>query len=205
MSIRSALALLTCLTLCACPGTDKDGDSSTGGTTDASATEPTGGDVNPACACIDPEMFGAASYTCPAPLCGVVSLKCDTEAGGSDPLCGTGTVVDFDEAALDCALDQLIAGTPGRVEWHALSEGSGSSAFDGAFLSIADGLTRSYGGFDANSQESAAGFVTLKDAAYFKGCKAETEVAARYNCFRAWSDGEPAAECDAADELSEQF
>ncbi len=205
MSMRHVFALVTCLTFTACPG-DKGDESSTDtiGTTDAGQTEPTtGGDADPACACIDPEQSGAASYVCPEPTCGVVSLKCDVEEG-MDPLCD-GTVVSFDEAALNCALDQLINRTPGRVEYHTLSDGNGSSSYSGAFISVSDGLTRSYGGYDANSNESAAGFVKLKDPAYFQGCKAEADLAARFSCFTAWSDDEPTAQCDAAEELSEQF
>ena len=81
MSSRSALALLACLFFTACSdgeeeeGTDTD-DSSTG----AGDSEPTGGD--PACACIDPEMPGFASYICAGPPCGAVTLVCnDMEAG----------------------------------------------------------------------------------------------------------------------------
>lgn len=152
-----------------------------------------------------PRSSGAASYICGEAACGVVGMKCDVEAEGSDPLCGTGKLISFDEAALNCALDQLIAGTPGLVEYHELSEGFGSSSFAGGFIVVGDGLTRRFNGYDANYNETAAGFVALKDAAYFKSCKAEVELSARYACFKAWSDAEPGAACDDTQELSEQF
>lgn len=112
--------------------------------------------------------------------------------------------MSFDEAALDCALDQLIAGKPGLVAYHELSEGFGGSSFAGGFVVVGDGLTRRFSGSDAHLNETAAGFVALKDAAYFTSCKAEAEVSARYACFRAWSDDEPSAACDEQEE-SEAF
>ncbi|WAS97301.1 hypothetical protein [Nannocystis punicea] len=36
----------------------------------------------------------------------------------------------------------------------------------------------------------------LKDAAYFAACLAEDDPAARFTCFRAWSDEQRAAQCD---------
>lgn len=194
MSPRSALLILGCLIFTACPDAEKGSD--TGASTgDSGDTEPTSGG-DPACACIDPAEEGSFSYVCAPAPCGTVSLKCD-DMEGTDALCnGFGTVVMFDEAALDCSLDQLIARTPGIVEYHSLTEG-GSSSYGGAFVDVTTGLARHYGGADLGSSESAAGFVTLKDPAYFEGCKAETDVAARFDCFVRWAvEDEPTAQCD---------
>jgi hypothetical protein len=188
----------------ACPG-DKGADGSSGGDSTAGTTEadPTES-ASPGCACVDPEQFGSASYICEIGPCDSVDVVCSSEAAGSDPVCGSSALVSLDEEALNCALDQLIARTPGTISTGENDTTSSSSAF----IEVSDAakvLTRRSSLVDLGGQQSAAGFVTLKDPAYFMGCKAETDVQARYICFREWSDEEPAADCDEPEELSNQY
>ena len=201
MSPRGAFVILACLLFTGCPGDDGEDTDTDDSTAEAGDTEPTSGG-DPACACIDPEEEGAFSYICAEPACGSVDLKCD-DSEWDDPLCGGfGTVLMFDEQALDCSLDMLIARTPGVVKYHSLTQGI-SSGYGGGFLEVTTGLSRRYGGADLGFSESAAGFVTVKDPAYFEGCKAETDVAKKLACFRDWAlEAEPTAQCDEPMELS---
>lgn len=207
LSLNRILALTLVTTALAACGDPQPGDeadtSSTTTDTDAASTGPTTGAVDPACACIDPAQFGRASYTCAPGPCDSVAVECDAEGSPSDTVCGSGTVVSLDEVALNCALDQLIAGTPGLIE-YSISDYISSG---GAFVAIGPGgdLMRSYGVYDLGGSEGAVGPVSLKDAAYFTACKAEPDVQARFLCFIRWTDDEPAATCDDASELSSEF
>jgi len=205
MSARGALVLLACLLLTGCPDGEKaDGTDTDDSTAEAGDSEPTTGD--PACACIDAANEDFFSYVCEPPPCGTVALKCGDSYENLDPLCNNNAeVVSFDEAALDCSLDRLIARMPGIVEYHVLYGDYGGS-YGGGFVDASTGLMRTYSGAFAHTSESAAGFVTLKDPAYFAGCKAEADVAARYKCFRQWSvEEEPTAQCDEPMEYYNEF
>ncbi len=207
LNLHRLLALTLVTTILAACGDKQPGDeaSSTTANTDSdtASTGPTTGAVDPACACIDPATFGYASYTCEPGPCEPVAVECDAEGSPSDVACGSGTVVSLDEAALNCALDQLIAGTPGLIE-YSISDYISSG---GAFVAIgpSGNLMRSYGVYDLGGSESPAGSVTLKDAAYFTACKAEPDVQARFLCFVQWTDDEPAATCDDASELGSEY
>ena len=208
LKFTHALSIFGCLLVAACGPGDADDDTgtSTGDTGDTDTSEPTTTGGDPACACIDPAMEAQFSYICEPGPCATVTVKCEEVEPGlpGDALCdGTGKAT-LDVAALDCALDQLIAGTPGMISFHH----SDYISYGGGFVVLGPGekmLTRSYGAYDLGAQESAAGFVTLKDAAYFTDCKAEADPHARYMCFRDWSDEEPTAVCDDASESSEQI
>lgn len=211
MMLRTSLILnfvFAALAACTPQSGDTDTEGATTGT-EATDTAPTTGDSGGgACGCIDVAEYGRASYACAASSCGVVSVECDPLMGGDDVACfGSGTLISLDETALDCALDLLISGADGMVEWHLLDQGDGASGYGGAFLSITGGvaLVRGYGGQDLGSHEDPAGFVALKSKAYFTDCKAESDPQVRFQCFREWSDEMPAADCDPADEHSEEI
>lgn len=201
---RLLASTLVSLLITAC-GEKGDADTDTSTTAgDSESTAPTTGNQDPACACIDPAGFGLGSYTCESGPCPTVSLECSFEVPGpSPPACDGGSLVTLDEAALNCALDQLIAGTPGLITYSHVDEFNGGGAF--LAISSAGNLTRSYSFVDLGGGESPAGFVTLKDKAYFTACKAEPDVATRFLCFIQWSEDQPDATCDDASELSEQF
>jgi len=204
-----ALILITPVTLIspACgdkdPGDESDSASSGTGDSDTDAA-PTTGDVDPACACIAPDEFGSASLTCEVGPCGTVDLDCsDEQEGPASTACDSGSLVALDAVALDCALDQLIAGTPGIIAYHETNITSSAGAY--LVISATGTLMRSHGTYDLGGSESPVGPVTLKPKSYFEGCKAETDAEARYLCFIQWTDDQPAALCDDASELSSEF
>lgn len=206
LNLHRFLSLVLVITACGAkqPGDDATDSASSGDTGDSDTTPTTGAAADPACACIDPAQFGRSSFICEAGPCDTVSLDCsDEEPGASSPACGSGVLVSLDEVALGCALDQLIAGTPGVIAYHESNITSSGGAF--VAISASGNLMRHYSVHDLGGNEGPAGFVTLKDRAYFEGCKAETDAEARYLCFIQWTDDEPEAICDDLSELSSEF
>lgn len=173
------------------PTTGTTGDATTG---DATTGEPTTTGADPACACIDPEEFGHESYVCEPGPCALVSVTCDPESGGMDVACGGSGTATLAVEALDCAIDQLIAGEPGMIR-YLVSDGFGG---EGAFIVPGpdEVLMRRNSYLDNSASEGPAGFVTLKNPAYFTGCKAEPDPQLRFLCFKEWSDEEPEPTCD---------
>jgi hypothetical protein len=170
-------------------------------------TETEGEDL--ACDCIDPEKFGRESYVCAAGPCEPFEAICDlnggsgsTGGGDTDTDTGGDTEGDclfiVDEAKLGCALDFLISGEEGLVEWSFTADGGFSGM--GAFVQVRpdrQGLTRSWDYFDTAPNQSAAGVVPLKAADYFQGCKDMAVPEDRFYCMTSWSDQAPEAQCDA--------
>ena len=171
----------------------------------SSSTGPEMPPPSPACKCIDPEAHGVGSYTCShAGGCEDVVAFCDVNVGMDTPGCGWGTF-SVDEAALDCAIDQLIAGTPGLVWWEIGSNGSESS---GAWVEIGEarqGVGRSWDFIDLGGTDYDAGMMEVKDAAYFEDCKTKPDVDAKFLCFKAWSKTPPDALCDVEEYFSDPF
>ena len=206
LNLHRFLTLVLVITACGDkqPGDDATDSASSGDTDDSDTVPTTGEPVDPACACIDPEMFGSASLVCEVGPCDTVSLDCSDEVEGpSSKACGGGTLVSLDEAALGCALDQLIAGTPGVIAYHESNITSSAGAY--LVITASGTLMRSPGIYDLGGSESPVGLVTLKPKSYFEGCKAETDLEARYICFVQWTDDKPAALCDDESELSSEF
>lgn len=170
-------------------------------TVESSTTEAV--DPGDPCACIDPDATGSSnSCTCARNPCGRIDAGCAGEADADgDPengsACGAGATFTVpDEAALDCALDLLISGQPGYIEYY-FSPDQGLSG-NGAFVGVRpgrEGLMQTWKDDDLINLWSGAGVVPLKDAAYFEGCKAEAVLEARYWCTVAWSTEEPPAQC----------
>lgn len=210
MSIRPAVrrfvrSLLSagCGALVACSGGQDQA-------TDTLTTEP-GGSTTVAgsdCACIDPEEFGGASYTCPKSPCDTLEARCVPGSGGGTGT-GTGTGADTDgsdctitvqEAALDCALDRLIQGQTGFAVEYTFTPDQGYST-EGGFIAVLGpdraALTRTWSWVDLGGSDSNAGRVQLKDAAYFEACKSEPDLTTRFWCMTEWSEQAPDALCDA--------
>lgn len=209
MLTLNVVILAGTLAACTVQTGDTDSGGETAGESGGTGGEPTEGPgTDGPCACIDPEQYARESYVCAEPSCGVVYVECDQTTEEEAAACfGDGHLVELDEAALDCSLDLLISGAEGMVEWHILDQGDGASGYSGAFVRVAGGtaLTRSYGGLDLGSNEGPAGFVALKPASYFSGCKAMPDAQDRFRCLIEWSDEEPKADCDPADMHSEEF
>ena len=169
-------------------------------TADSGTLDPTTGEPDPLCACIGPAEEHA--FTCGSGACGELIPVCvggPFEPGDpEDPNCE----LELDEAVLTCALDLLIAGEDGVVEWSFTPDGSYSE--DGGFIQMfpgRQGLTRSYSRDDSWTMVTPAGVVPLKAAEYFQGCKDEVTTKAKFDCLIAWSDVSPTAQCHGAFDL----
>lgn len=200
-------------------GTDSEsttqGEPTVGSTTeDATTVEPTSStstttepptDPSSECACIDTERQGPTSYVCPKGPCDTVRAEClpDENMQGSG-FCEEWGVFTVDEADLDCALDQLIAGDVGYVEFT-FTRDQGFSE-EGGFVGLLpgrEGLMRTWDWLDLGGEWSSAGVVPLKDASYFEGCKSEADLQAKFWCMTAWATEEPAPQCDGPDSGSD--
>ena len=160
-------------------------------TTDAMDTTTTGAMPAASCECVDADVFAKSEAGC-AMSCGFILAQCQEDD------CSDFTVT---EEALDCALDQLISGEAGVVNYRF---GHNQTDEDGAFIHVQPdrkAVMRSWNWYDLIGVESSAGVVKLKDAAYFEGCKALEDPKARFWCMTAWSDDEPDALCDVESEV----
>ena len=190
-------------------------DATSDTTTDATSVgEPTSttdgptsttGEAPAECACINTDEFGGGSYTCATDGgCGPVEAFCDANnLDEMDVICEGWGAFSVDPVVLDCALDRLIAGTPGLVWWHIGSNGPGDY---GGFVDIIGdraGIGRNYEYFDLGGSDTAAGMVTLKDAAYFEGCKAVSDPELKFTCMRDWWTAPPTNLCDDFSQVSD--
>ncbi|MDC0669163.1 hypothetical protein [Nannocystis radixulma] len=187
-------------------------------TTDATATTTEGGqltttedtlgtttmEIDSRCECVETWSFGSDSYSCAKGSCGVLNGRCEHQGGGDTDTGGdTGdgecVFTGVTEEKLNCALDRLIAGEVGfGAEWSYTSD-SGFSSSGGWVTIVGDDRTavmRRWWWLDLGGEETSAGLVRLKDAAYFEGCKAEPDLEARFDCLVGWTDDEPDALCD---------
>lgn len=192
--------------------TDATTDITTDATTVGAPTSTTDGPTSTTgveppveCACIDTDVFGGGSYTCPIDGgCGPIEAFCDaSDLNDMDVNCEGWGLFSVDPVILDCALDRLIAGTPGLVWWHT---GSNGPADNGGFVNIIGdraGIGRNYEYFDLGGSDTAAGNVTLKDAAYFEGCKAESDLSLKFQCMRDWWTAPPTELCDTFSQVSD--
>lgn len=160
-------------------------------------TSTTGGEeLDPLCACIDPEVGPEDAFVCDKGSCGLVEAGCKPgteqhDESGVEGYCLTEDGFTVDEAALDCALDLLIAGEGGVVEF---AHHTGSDFFISGLkhriiqvLPEREALTFAWQYVDAGAFLWEPGVATLKDAAYFEGCKAETDLEAKFWCLTEFS------------------
>lgn len=196
---RLLLTLGSIVALTAC-NPDKEGATDTeAGTTEAGTETESTGSAPEVCACVEPEEFGVESFTCGGWSCPMLAASC--EEGPTGATCGGG--FDIDEAALACVLDALIAGDEGLLAWTFTPDGNVS--VEGGFVAIQagrSGLARTWLREDLAGENSPAGVVALKDAAYFEACKAEPDLKTRFECAVAWSDEAPTAQCAEAESFS---
>lgn len=148
-------------------GSDTVDPGETTGTTDELTT--TGGELHPACACIE-------SGGCGGSLCsGEFGISCESECQGDEPI--------ENEAALQCALEALRDRTPGKLGWFT-SEfiGQFSSSTDAYILDDGHILLRRSGDADLCSYTGPDSAHTLADAAHFEGCLALATARERWTC-----------------------
>ncbi len=167
-------------------------------TTDADTTiDPTTGDPDPVCECISVAEFGGFSYTCGEGACGLLNPSCVEGDGDSDTDAFGECELSIEAEQVDCALDLLIAGESGVVKWvYSADQGFSENGGFVQLLPERKGLTRTWEWLDLDGNDSAAGVVSIKPAAYFEACKAMPDPAQRFLCLRDWSDQQPAAQCD---------
>ncbi|MBZ5712856.1 hypothetical protein [Nannocystis pusilla] len=225
-ALAPALLVLVCGAALGCPGKDgedtdtdvttdatlgtttgTDGASAPSTTIEPTTTDATGTtedtlgtttmEVDSRCECVETWSFGSDSYSCVKGSCGILNGRCE----GGDPDTGDGECVftGVSEEKIDCALDRLIAGEVGfGAEWSYTSNGGFTSS--GGWVTIVDSdrtaVMRRWWWLDLGGEETSAGLVRLKDAAYFEGCKAEPDLEARFDCLIGWTDDEPDALCD---------
>lgn len=196
--LRRRLAAVTALSLtCGCGG-DAQPTTDSAGTTGAATTDTstTSGltsvelTTEPTTHASDTEVSPEVSCECAAPDGLNYWLgSYDAAACGWGP-CGS---IEFDSEvldveALDCALEMLIAGTPGLVH-HELS---GTQLYEGGFVRIAAdrrGLSRTWEQEDLGCTTYPLEMIQLKEPDYFAGCKALADPRDRYACLRDWSAG----------------
>ncbi len=179
---------------------------STSGVTDAGATdgreassEPTTqGPVHEACDCLaeaDGQIYVDTSL-CPPVLCGQIELRCEGIEPDQHPFCTSGGTLVVDSDIIDCALDKLVHGTPGLLEyWETPDMGV---VYAGGFVEIGAarmGLTQTYEGEDLSGTQSATEVVPLRDPSYFVACQALAEPLDRYKCLKDWTGGPAVATC----------
>ncbi|WP_434425631.1 hypothetical protein [Nannocystis pusilla] len=149
------------------------------------------------CDCVETWSFGPDSYACPKGSCGVLNARCESEDGETGG--GECVLTGVTEERIDCALDRLIAAEVGFGAMYTWTSDGGFSESGQWVTIVGPGRTavmRSWSWLDLSGDESSAGLVQLKDAAYFEGCKAEPDLKARFHCLTDWTDDEPDALCD---------
>lgn len=183
--------------LLACPpDSDQTTDSPDASTTEASSssnitieetTEPTTAATSPpaprpaTCACVLPDGTHDAD-TCGRGPCGTIEVEC------SPDFCSPEDQIVLDATAIECALDVLVAGGPGVIEYESAVPAH-LFVERGILLLDAErrGITRTESRFDLGCFESDATLVEVKPAGYFAACKDLASPLDRFNCLKEWS------------------
>ena len=120
--------------------------------------------------------------TCGWGPCGTIEINCHYE---DSPPCHAATL---DLEALDCALDLLIAGTPGVVAYHTyIPEG-----YEQGLLKIGQGHTgvaQTQYQYDLGYGASDFEVIQLRAPEYFQSCKDLADPSERYLCLQDWALG----------------
>jgi hypothetical protein len=206
---RSLSPALGLVALLACgpkadPGDETGAGASTSnmtdaGATDAASSEPTTqGPVHELCHCLAEADGGYYVDTslCLANSCGQIEMRCEGTEQDQHPFCVWGGTPVVDPDLVDCALDKLVHGTPGLLEYAETPETW--EVYSGGFVEIGAarmGLAQTYAGEDLSGTESATEVVPLRDPGYFVACQALAEPLDRYQCLKDWTDGPAVATC----------
>ncbi|WAS95532.1 hypothetical protein [Nannocystis punicea] len=165
-----------------------------------------------ACECVEPEAFAEESASCfDQRPCDLVERACLAGDEQGDAVCGEWGEFHVSEAALNCALEQMIAGSPGLIFYEDTAPRDDGDALEfphefawGGFIQVMQSRTAlgrdwtSISNLDGESkEESAAEVHDLKARAYFEGCKAEPDLSRRFDCLIAWRAGDARLTCDA--------
>lgn len=205
---------LLALTLTACPGTDKTtaGDTATDASTTGTTGPTTGPSTEPASTDTD---TGEPSALCPdhtaadacccfeahvnlsstvENVCGTTSLcpAVEFECSEIDETCTTA-----DEAAVDCVLAALAAGTMvGSLTIHYdIDSNYGQRKIDVYLQGDRTAYVAHKEELDASGYFEPVGRYDLREAAHFNACRAETDLQAKAECLKTVVDGEASEVC----------
>ncbi|MBZ5709916.1 hypothetical protein [Nannocystis pusilla] len=180
----------------------------TGATTDVASTS-TGGLPEPACACSDPSIEEFSTLACEPGPCPAITSHCESDgdtggAFGPDDAprefvgCIFNASVQIDGPdALACALDQLIAGTPGVISFQ--HDGDNLDKHGGFIVVQADrkALGQTWEQVEPGfGERSAAVVAALQPPAYYEACKNAVEGEDQLRCLFEWAaPGDPLQVC----------
>ncbi|MBK9757359.1 MAG: hypothetical protein IPO88_28435 [Nannocystis sp.] len=162
-------------------------------TTDAPTTGNTtgpGGELCPehpttdACCCFETDS-GYTANVCPATaLCGHIVVTCSDEPL---PSCPVELLTTTSDTAIDCALQALIDGKVGRIEWT-VEDGllPGFTGHEVVLMPVGDGTAFRSGYYyqDLGADVEAVQHSPLQTKAYFMDCLAKPSAAERFVCLR---------------------
>lgn len=206
---------LLALTLTACPGSDKTTagdtttDASTTGTTGpttgtseptSTSTDTTTGEPNALCpdhtaadACCCFEAHVSTSSTVEN-VCGTTGLcpAAEFECSEIDETCTAA-----DEAAVDCVLDALSAGTMvGSLTIHyVIDDFYGQRKIDLYLQGDRTAYVADKEELDVSGFFEPTGLYDLREAAYFDACRAEADLQAKADCLEDIVEGEASEVC----------
>ncbi|MDC0666475.1 hypothetical protein [Nannocystis radixulma] len=180
----------------------------TDATTDVASTL-TGGLPDPACACSDPTIEEFSTLVCEPGPCPAIISHCESDGDTGGVLgpedtprefvgCIFNASVEIDNPdALACALEQLIAGTPGVISFQ--HEGDNFNKLGGFIVVQADrkALGQTWEQVEPGfGNRSAAVVAELQPPAYYEACKNAVEGDDQLRCLFEWAaPGDPLQTC----------
>jgi hypothetical protein len=187
----------------------------TGATTDVPSTTTavpgtdTGAPPDPACTCSDPTLEELSSLACEPGPCPAITSHCESAGDTGGVLgpddaprefvgCIFNEFVQIDSPdALACALDQLIAGTPGVITFQ--HDRDGFDKLGGFIVVQADrtALGETWEQIEPEfGNQSAAVVAELQPPAYYEACKNAVEGDDQLRCLFEWAvPGDPLQVC----------
>jgi hypothetical protein len=182
------LACAATLTLACSPG---DGGTST----DAMCPERPATD---ACCC-----FAAADQSedftvnvCPTqPLCGAIKVLCD---GYQLDTCALDQLTTTSDAEIDCALQALVDGRVGSIEWFVAGTiNPGQGGHQAVLITVGDGTAfrTGYEYFDLGATVEAVAQFELQPQQFFLDCLTRPTAAERFVCLREGRSGPTTESC----------
>ncbi|MCY1054612.1 hypothetical protein [Nannocystis sp. SCPEA4] len=185
-----------------------DATSTTDATTDVASTL-TGDLPDPACACSDPIIEEFSTLVCEPGPCPVITSHCESDGDTGGVLgpddaprefvgCIFNESVEIDSPdALACALDRLIAGTPGVISFQ--HDRDSVNKLGGFIVVQADrkALGQTWEQVEPGfGNRSAAVVAELHPPAYYEACKNAVEGDDQLRCLFEWAaPGDPLQTC----------
>ncbi|WAS89998.1 hypothetical protein [Nannocystis punicea] len=190
------------------PATTDATSTTTGATTDVPSTT-TGALPDPGCACSDPAIEEFSSLACEPGPCPAITSHCESAGDTGGVLgpddaprefigCIFNEFVQIDSPdALACALEQLIAGTPGVITFQhdrdSLNKLGGFIVVQADRKALGETWEQVEPGF---GEQSAAIVAELQPPAYYQACKDAGEGDDQLRCLFEWAvPGDPLQVC----------